>query len=209
MPNAVLVSYNFLASPSGGYETINNACGLRFDFFNYRWSIFTRLNINQNYGGEELLLQDLTDWVVGTEVNWRFLRAGAELEIYDSNLSPFEALRFFQTFSFYPEDNSSLSLNLSETFLSYEQAGRNEQNYMAIFRYSRGLTRNLGINLDLGASQRIGEGVDQTMAVIRPQIQYNAGKFSATIGYDYGYDEYLHSQQRVRNMGFIRIRKDF
>ena len=75
MPDAVLVSYTFDSSPSGSYDTINNTCGFRLDFFNHHWSVFTRLNINQNYGAQNLVVQDLNDLVVGTEATWRFLRA--------------------------------------------------------------------------------------------------------------------------------------
>ena len=209
MPDTVLVSYNFDASPSGSYDTLNNACGVRLDFFDHHWSVYGRLNINQNYGSGNLTVQNLQDWVIGTEGNWRFIRAGAELEIYDSNLSPFNALRFFQSFTFRPGDNSSLSLNFNETFLHYVQAARDEQNYTAILRYNQSLGRHWGLVLELGGSQRVGPGVDQTLAVFRPQVQYTAGKLSATIGYDFGYDEYLGTQTRVRNMGFVRIRKEF
>ena len=33
--------------------------------------------------------------------------------------------------------------------------------------------------------------------------------FTASIGYDFGYDEYLNTEKRTRNMGYIRIRKTF
>jgi hypothetical protein len=209
MPDTVLVSYTFNASPSGGYDTLNNACGLRLDFFNYHWSVFTRFNLNRNYGAGDIPVQDLNDFVAGTEGNWRFIRAGFEYEIYDSSLSPFQAMRLYQNFTFHPEDNSSLSLNFNETFTRYEAANRSDENYTAILRYNRSLGRHLALNLDLGASQRVGPGVDQTLAVFRPQLQYSSGSLSATIGYDYGYDEYLNTQTRIRNMGFIRIRKEF
>lgn len=209
MPNTVLVSYNFDSSPSGAYDTLNNSLGVRFDFFNNHWAVYARFNLNENSGDADVPVNNLNDFVFGTEVTWRFLRAGAEAEIYDSSMSPFNALRLFQTFTFYPGGRSTLSLNLNESFLDYETASRTEQNYSAVLRYSQPLTRRWAFSMDLGASQRIGEGADQTLAVVRPQFQYTAGSLSGTIGYDYGYDEYLKSQTRVRNMGFVRIRKEF
>jgi hypothetical protein len=209
MPDAVLVNYSFQASPPGSYGTLNNALGVRFDFFDNHWALFTRFNVNQNYGGENMSLQNLDDFVVGTEGNWRFIRAGTEYENYDSSLSPFQALRFFQIFTLKVEENSLLSLNFTETFTSYEQANRSDRNYTGIVRYNRNLSDHWGVILELGANTRVGPGVDQTLAVVRPQFQYVAGTFSATIGYDFGYDEYLNSEQRVRNMGFIRIQKRF
>jgi hypothetical protein len=209
LPDSVYVRYDFYSGPSGAYDTLNNGTGLRLDFFNQLWSIYARLNLNRNYGATSLVVQDLNDLVMGTEVNWRFLRAGAEYEMYDSSLSPYNALRLFQNFTFRPEDYSTVSLNFSETYLSYGTAGRNEQNYRAVLRYNRRLAGNLAASVELGANQRIGQGVDQTLAVFRPELRYAVGDFSVTVGYDFGYDEYLSALQRVSNRGFVRLQKSF
>lgn len=209
MPNTVLISYNFIASPSGSYDTINNACGLRLDFFNNHWSVYTRFTVSRNSGAENLVVQDLNTYVFGTEGNWKALRAGGEYEIYDSSLAPYDALRFYQSITFAPEERSRLSFNFTETFLTYDQANRSDQNYTATIAYNRAFTRRLGFNLETGVSQRYGEGVDQTLAVFRPQLQYAVGKFSASVGYDLNYDEFLNSQTRIRNLGYIRVRKEF
>ena len=209
MPNSVYAHYEYYASPSGSYDTLNNACGIRLDFFNNLWSIYARLNINQNSGDANMIVQDLNDFIVGSEVNWRFLRAGAEYERYDSSLSPYNTFRLFQNLTFRPKDYSTISLNFSESYVSFESAGRSEQHYRAILRYNRRLTRHLGLTLEVGANQRIGEGVDQTLAVFRPELQYVAGSFSAAAGYDFGYDEYLNGQKNLRNRAFVRLRKEF
>jgi len=209
MPNSVLVDYSFYSSPSGAYNTINNACGLRLDFFDHHWSVYTRLTINDNSGDEYLTVQDLTAFVVGTEGNWRWFRAGVEYENYDSSLSPYEAIRFFQTVTLTPQDRSSLSINFTESFIDYQAASRTEENYTATLRYNHKLTRHLALGLDLGASQRVATGLDQTVAIFRPQLNYVVGKFSAMVGYDFGYDEYFSSQERIRNMGYLRVRKEF
>lgn len=209
LPDSVYAHYDFYASPSGAYDSLNNAAGLRLDFFNNLWSVYARLNVNRNFGAANLVVQDLNDLVIGTEVNWRFLRAGAEYEAYDSTLSPHDALRFFQNFTFRPEDYSTVSLNFTETYMSYGLAGRSEENYRAVLRYNRRLGHNLGVSLELGGNQRSGEGVDQTLAVFRPELRYTAGNFSATVGYDFGYDEFLNTQERLSNRFYVRLRKDF
>jgi hypothetical protein len=207
--NSIWASYNFVASPSGSYDTVNNACGLRLDFFNNHASLYARHTLTWNDGAEDLVVQDLNILVFGAEGHWKALRAGVEYEIYDSSLAPYDALRLFQNLTFTPEERSRLAFNFTETFLNYEQAGRADQNYTATVNYSRAFTRRLGFNVEAGVSQRLGEGVDQTLAIFRPQLQYAAGKFSASAGYDLNYDEFLSSQTRIRNMGYIRLRKDF
>ena len=209
LPDAVLVSYNFIASPSGSYDTLNNACGLRLDFFDNHLSAYTRFNLSRNNGAANLVVQDLNILVIGAEGHWKALRAGGEYELYDSDLSPYHALRFFQSLTFTPEERSTVSFNFTESFITYQSAGREDQNYTATVHYNRAITRRLIFNFETGVSQRFGEGTDQTLAVCRPQLQYAAGKFSAAAGYDLNYDEYLNSQTRIRNLGFVRLRKEF
>ncbi|MEY4386434.1 MAG: hypothetical protein RLY20_1717 [Verrucomicrobiota bacterium] len=209
VPDSVLISYNFEASPSGSYDTVNNACGLRFDFFDNHWSVYTRYSLTHNDGAENLVVQDLNLFVLGTEGHWKALRAGVEFEIYDSSLAPYDSLRFFQSLTFAPAQRSRLGFNFTETLMNYEQANRADQNYTATVNYNQAFTRHLNFDVETGVSQRIGEGVDQTLAVFRPQVQYSSGKFSASIGYDLNYDEYLSSQTRIRNLAYIRLRKDF
>jgi hypothetical protein len=209
MPDSVLVSYSYNASPSGGYDSINDACGVRFDFFNHHWGLYARLQVNRNYGDIVLPVQNLNDFVVGTDASWRFIRVGVEYESYDSNLSTFQAARLSQNFSFQPEDYSTLTLNLTETFTHYEQANLDEENYTAIVRYSRSLGRHWSMSLETGVNQMVGTGVDQTLAVFRPLVEYTAGSFSASLGYDFGYDEYLSTQTQTRNLGYIRLKKAF
>ena len=209
MPTSVLVSYSFDASPSGAYDTINNACGIRVDLFKNLWSVYGRFNTVHNYGSEFLLVQNLDDFVGGTELSWHYLRAGVEYEVYESNLSPFRATRLFQSFTFQPDEYSTLSFNLNETFARYEMPSRTQDFYSFITRYNRSLTRHVGLTLEAGVTQTSGEDVDQTLAVIRPTVQYTSGKFTASMGYDFGYDEYLNTEKRVRNMGYLRLRREF
>ncbi len=209
MPDAVLVSYSFISSPSGSYQTLNNGSGLRFDFFEHLVSVYGRYNYIRNYGATDILVQDLDDLVVGGEVNWRFLRAGAEYEIYDSNLASFNALRFFQAVTFQPDDSSTLSFNLTEAFIHYEEPQRDEADYSFITRYNRALTHHLGLTVEGGVTLRRGAGLDQTLGVFRSMLQYSYGKFAASMGYDFGYDEYLGTDKRVRNMAFVRVSRRF
>jgi hypothetical protein len=211
LPDSVFVSYQFDSGSSGSFDTINDAAGIRFSFFNDLWSVYTRLNLIRNSGTGNVVVQDLTDIVVGTEIRWRRLIAGAEYEIYDSSLSPYDAARFFQLWTFTPDDYSTANISLTESFISYggPSTGRNEQNYRAVLRYTRRLSHHLSVNLETGVNQRVGDNVDETLAVFRPEFNYIAGSFSATLGYNFGYDEYLSSTEHVVNRGYIRLRKQF
>lgn len=209
MPDSVFVRYDFNPGSPGEYDTLNNACGLRVDFFNQLWGVYTRYVLNQNSGDPGVVVQDLNDFVIGTDVNWRFLRAGAEFEMYDSSLAPYEALRFFQNFNFAPHERASLGINFTETFVNYDLAGRNEQNYRATLRYNYRFGNHVRMSLDLGGHRRVGEGVDQTMGLCRPELGYTLGDFSASLGYELGYNAYMNRQENLRNRAYIRLRKAF
>jgi hypothetical protein len=205
----VFANYQFVAGSSGAYDTLDNACGIRFNFFNDLWSVYSRLNIRRNYGADNLVVEDLNDLIVGSEVRWRRTQAGLEYEKYDSSISPYDAFRLFQIFTFVPDEYSTASLNLTESYFMYSENNRSEQNYRAVVRYHRRLTYHLRVNLETGVNKRIGQDVDETLAVFRPELTYEAGDFSATVGYDYGYDEYLNSSTHISNRGYIRLRKQF
>lgn len=206
--DTVMVSY-FYDSPPGSYDTVNNAFGIRVDLFENLWSVYLRLNTVRNSGALSSVVQDLDDLTAGTEVNWRALRGGVEYEDYHSSLAPFTAWRLFQGVTVHPDPHATLNLTFNESFMHFDQPAHDEQYYSAILRYSQSLTRSLSVTLETGVSQRVGPGIDQTLLTVRPMLQYTAGKFSASIGYDYGYDEYLNAEQRQRSMGFIRFRKVF
>jgi hypothetical protein len=206
--STVTVTY-YYESETGSYNSLNNAFGIRLDLMDNLWGLYLRLGTVRNSGAASSMVQDLNDLVSGTDLMWHNLRGSAEYENYDSSLAPFSAWRFSQGATFHLDGSASLSLTLSESLMHFQRPERNEKFYSAMASYSQNLTRTISLSLQGGISQRQGPGVDQTLVVVRPSLQYVEGKFSASIGYEYGYNEYLSSEKRERNMGFVRFRKSF
>src|SRR5262249_48462931 len=150
------------------------------------WGIYGRLNLSYNNAPRELHVLDYTSYIFGTDVTWRFLRAGAEYEIYDSSESNYRATRLFQSLMFRPDEVSTLSFDASETWIDYlDAAGRHEEDYRFITRFHRALTHRLGFDLDAGVAWRSGLGADEVLAAVRPSLRYVIGKTSIDAGYDY------------------------
>jgi hypothetical protein len=171
--------------------------------------VYFRLNTIANDAPPELLVQDLNIYTFGTDVAWRIFRAGAEYEIYESNLSNYRTTRLFESVAFQPDDASSLGVDFTQSWTDYVDANRSEERYSFIARYHRVLTWRLGVDLDTGFLLRRGEGVDQTLATCRPGLQYTYGKTSLKAGYDFEYEMFLDSEERTKHMFFVRLKRVF
>jgi len=209
MDDTVVCDYSAEPTPEGNYETLNEAFTVRVDFWNNLWGVYGRVNVFANNAQAALRVQDLFSMAVGTDLSWRWLRAGAEYEYYDSSFSSYRSARLFQGVSFNLDGSSSISADFSELWTRYLDSGRNEQTYTFITRYRNLLTTSLALNIEGGVSRREGEGVDQTLATVRPGIDYTVGRTTLRAEYDYEYDFYLNNEERMRHMFLLRLRRVF
>ena len=209
IPDAVVVDYKTESTPAGSYQALTEFFQIRFDFFKNLWGVYGRLNLFLNNAPEQLRVQNVKSYTVGSDLSWRWLRAGAEYLIYDSEQSKYESARLFQGATFRLADVSNLSLNFSESWTDYISSHRKEQDYRFISRYHRLLTAHLGWDLEGGIDVRRGAGVEQTQATARTGIEYAIGKLSVRAGYDYQYNEFLNTEVRDRHFFYIRARRVF
>lgn len=210
IPNggAILVDYQVLLPPSDDFSTLSEAVSVRLDLFDNLLGFYARLNLVQNYGGENLVLQNIFDKVVGVEFSWRWARAGAEYEMYDSNLAPFETKRLFQSLTFDLGDEASLSFNFDETWTTFGDTGIQRQSYDAIARFRSHFTPYLSWDLEGGVRADRGPGFDQTLFVARTGLEYVRGQLSVKLGYDFQDQDYL-GDRRERHFFFLRLRRKF
>jgi hypothetical protein len=209
VPNVVLVDYRALPTPAGSYETFSENFQVRLEFWQNLVGVYGRLNFALNNAPAELRVQDVTTYTVGGDFTWRWLRLGAEYEIYDSTDSDYRSVRLFQSAAFRPDEASTLSIDFTESWITYLDTDREEQNYQLLTRYHRALTHRLGLDADAGISLRRGFGVDQVLAVARPSIKYAIGKTTIDAGYDYEYKQFIHREERQKHMFFVRLRRIF
>ncbi len=205
----VLVDYRAEPSSDGSYDALTESFQIRFDLWKNLVGVYSRVSLSLNDAPGEMHIQNLRSYTFGTDVNWRWLRAGAEYQIYDSDQSQYRSARLFQSFTFKPDQDSSLSLYLSQTWTDYMDAHRQEQDYRFITRYHRNLTGPLSLDLEGGFDVRRGRGVDQTLGTARAGLEYVLGKLSVKAGYDYEYQMYLNNEQRSRHLFFIRAKRVF
>jgi hypothetical protein len=205
----VLVDYDAQPSPSGSYSTLSESFEVRLELWQNLVGIYGRVNLSLNDAAADLRVQNVNAYTIGSDLNYKWLRAGAEYQIYNSTISDYQSARVFQSLTFRPDEASTLGLDFSEVWINYVSAHRQEEDFQFITRYHRGLTHRLGLNTDAGVSMRRGNGVDQILAAVRPSIKYVIGKTTIDAGYDYEYELYLNSEERQKHMFFFRLKRYF
>ncbi|HUC85921.1 MAG TPA: hypothetical protein VL970_12065 [Candidatus Acidoferrales bacterium] len=180
---AISVSYQSDSAINASYEQLTSNYQIRLDLFG-RFGIYGRMNWLENDAPPIVLTQTLTDFVGGVDYNWRWLRAGAEYEDYDSNYSQYTALRFFQSANFNLDRRSNLSLNLDETFYDYAQEG-DQTLYQLMTRYSVKLWSSLSCYVQGGASLQDVFGTQQVIGSAQTGFSWSYGKLSVRAGYEY------------------------
>ena len=207
--STVLVSYHAKASGSGEYNTFTGLMNLRVDLWNDLLAFYFRMSSIGNSGARDLFLQDMDLYSFGAESTWRWLHAGVEYASNASTYSTSQDVRLFQSLSFKLDEKSTLNLDLLESKTHYVEAARDEMNYSLITRYQRTFNRNLGVQLDAGIAVRRGKDVDQTLATVRPSLEWNIGQLSIKASYSYEYGEYAGSDQRKKHMMTISAQRNF
>lgn len=205
----ISVDYEADSATSGSYQTFNELVQVRFDLWNDLWGAYFRLNWLGSNAGEDMRVQDLLSYTIGTDASWRGFRAGAEYEMYDSSFSEYNTFRLFQAVSVNLDDRSTIGADFGQSWTDYTDSDRQESTYTFISRFRTALTGSLGVGLEGGIMVRRGDGVDQDMATARPAIDYVFGKTTIRAEYNFEYDLFLRQEERYRHMFVLRWRRVF
>lgn len=203
----LLVDYDAVATPSGEYATLTEAFRIRVNLFRDLWGIYGRIALSLNDAPEELFVQDVRAYVVGSDVQWKWLRAGIEYEYYDATLSRYAALVFFQSFNWTLDDASTFGANFSQRLADYYDPDRTDNLYTIILRYSRALSGQVSGTIEGGVSLRRGWDVDQTLATCRPVLEWRRGKTAVRASYDFEHNVYLNNEIRNQHLFAVRYRR--
>ena len=167
------------------------------------------MNLSRNNAPRDVRALDKTNFTVGTDVTWRWLRAGAEYDTFDSSESSTWSARFYQSGTFRADALSSVSINLSESYSGAKDNSRQEQDYRIITRYRRSLSGNLNAVIEGGVDKDQGTGVDQMLAVARLNLDYHFGRTTVQLTYDFAYNLYQQREEVEKHMLLLRVRRRF
>lgn len=182
---AVTVNYQSASDSANNasYEALTSNEEIRLDL-PWGFGVYGRLSWMDNNAPVQVLTQTLTDLVGGADYKWRWFRAGAEYEDYDSNFSQYNALRFYQNADFSLSHRSTLGLSLNETFYHYVPNG-DQTLYQFTTRYSVQLWSSLSCYVQGGCSFQDVLGTEQVMGAAQTGFSWTRGKLSVRAGYEY------------------------
>jgi len=206
----VLVSYQSRSLFNASYESLNSRAQIRLTLFDM-FGLYARGNWLDNNAPPEALTQTLAALVGGADVTWRWLRAGAEYEDYDSNFSQYQAWRFFQSFNFKTSDSSTLGVDFTQSFYSYPD-GQRQTRYQFLSRYHTQLTLSLAWHVEGGYSLQDVTGTEQNLATARTGLTWTRGKLNARIGYEFNHqttETGPWTEQRDRNFFYAYLKRTF
>jgi hypothetical protein len=208
--DAVTVTYQSDSLNNASFEALNANLQIRLDLFSH-YGVYGRLNWLKNNAPAAVLTESLTDLVGGMDYTWRWLRAGAEYEDYDSSYSQYTARRFYQNLSFRPEVDATLSLSLNQTFYHYND-GRDQTQYQFLTRYQIQLLTTLSWYVEGGYLIENVMGSDETMASARSGISWTRGKLSLRTDYEFNSQDTangLWTQELVKNRIYAYMKRTF
>jgi len=180
---SVAVSYESNSGVNASYEDLNSNLQIRLDLFGHL-GLYGRLNWMDNNAPPTVITETLTDLVGGMDFNWRWFRTGAEYEDYDSNFTHYDAMRFYQDFSFQIDHRSSLSFNFNETFYHYSATG-DQTLYQFTTRYNVQLWSSLSCYVQGGCESQDVLGTQQIDGSAQTGLSWSRGKLSIRTGFEY------------------------
>ena len=210
IPNGgiVLVDYVALLDPSGSYWSINNGLGFRLDFWDGRFALYGRWTTLNYSGADELDLRWTNDRLIGADSSWGWFRGGVEYEVMDSNLTPFDRLRLFQSANFQLSDRSTLSLDCDQAWTNYRDDDTKQDSYGFIARYQQRLTSTLFCRVEGGVRIDRGYTFDRDSGTARAELDWAVGKLRVKVGYEYGSESHPEDLTQ-RHYAYLRIRRTF
>jgi hypothetical protein len=152
---------------------------------------------------------NVTNYADGADSTWRWLRAGAEYDNYDSTFSSYSSETLYQSLAFSPDKVSSLNFSFNEGRTQYLDTHSSETDYSTVVQYQRGAGQNLTLGIEGGIELRRGAGADQTLAAVRPKLDFKIGDLWVDVGYSFEYSKFLNSNVIENQMLFIRARRNF
>jgi len=210
IPNGgtVLVDYVARLDPSASYYSFDNSVSFRLDFWKGRLGFYGRWAKLDFSGAEELDLRWTDSKTVGLDTNWRRFRAGGEYEIVDSNLSPYNRVRLFQSVTIQPSAYSHVSFDLDQSWTEFPDDDVRQNSYGMFVRYQQRLTSWLNWNTEGGARIERGETFDRNYGTVRTDLDCRVGKLAVNLGYEYANESHPTDLQE-RHFVYFRLRRTF
>jgi hypothetical protein len=168
----VLVDYAAASQNSSAFDTLANTATFRVDLWRGLFGFYGHWSWQDYRGGKILLLRQMNEKTVGVDAAWRWFRAGAEYEVLDSNIAPYQRRRLFQSAQFQPVSGTDISLNADENWADFLDNNLHQTSYGFITRWQQRLTSHLSTTVEGGVRFERGETFNSDFATCRAGLDW-------------------------------------
>ncbi|MCR4336975.1 MAG: hypothetical protein NUV91_04130 [Candidatus Omnitrophica bacterium] len=194
---AVMVDYTLTLDPSLKFTSLANDYRTSLDFFNNHLQFYYRLK-TQRYpqvtGGRQTILEKFDDALWGSEVQWRQASFRAEYENYQSDLTPYEALRFSQSIGWETSPRGKLTLLSNQNYIHLSEENRN--NYEIRGEYLLRLSPSAVLGLENGYRLYDGDRTDLKNMSSKVLYRINMGLVSFEAEYEFQQEWFFRDYKR-------------
>lgn len=186
--------------------------------FGTRLSLLSRVinlyynHFNREYtnieGAADRILKTGSRNIWGIETGYLNLKAGFELEDFNSNLVPYRLKRYHLMWS--KSITYALGMNINGGFRDYEMTGQEDsyEFYDVSGRVYYALNNRVRTEIQAGLRKQNGRARDLSLASIRSEISFQYRQSYLTIGYEFYYRDFISDVLRY-NGGYIRYQRTF
>ena len=210
IPNGavVLVDYTAAGARSSNFDMFGDTTSVRLNLFDGLAGFYCHQG-RQRYSGDEAPVeQEYNDTTFGMDIRWRWLTAGAERQIYDSDQSPYNATRFYESAFFQPTRDSNLSFDFRQTGLEFPDEDETERLYQFIVRYRVQVSSALSLNAEAGRQYDRGRGEDRDATTFRAGADFGMGQLTCSAHCDFQKETY-RDEDRERRLLQLSVKRVF
>jgi hypothetical protein len=207
--DTVLVTYEVQSNPSGTYSTFQDQLQARLDLFDRLLSIYGRLSVVNNYTNQPgFMLEDIFETEAGATFNWRGFHLGADYDKRDSSLYSYTTEALSEGYQSGVFSDCTLSVDLHQRWTDYPAQDQRATYYDFNGRFQWRPTPKFSCNVEGGLEQQRGRGLDEDLAGVRAHADWNVGKLTLNVGYDYNDDNFV-GEIRERHFFYLRAKRRF
>jgi len=205
-----LVTYLVQANPSGNYSTFSDEFQARLDLFRQLLGVYFRLTKNDSAASSPgFVFENVMEYQAGADFNWRGFKLDANYTDRHSTLYDFSASTLSEGYSVKVSTDSTFGLNLRQEWADYPSQHQRATFYDFMGSYEwRPALLHFGWTAEGGLQRQRGAGLDQDLYTARTYFNWNLGKLSLHLGYEFQ-DQNFSGELRKRNFAFLRAMRKF
>ncbi len=209
--STVFVDYSTSQQTSYRFDTFGNRFGASVSLFKNIVEIYFR-GVEQDYNNIAAvnfrILKTVTERVYGGRFSSGWATGGVEWDNYNSNIIPYQSLRYFLTLArnFAGKANISVTGNRRNYTLKNPQEKQTFSDLSARFIYQ--LNRSSRINIDGGYRFQKGRGIDLDLASVRTDFTTGFRKVFVTLAFEI-YRRDFTGEVINYNAAYLKVGREF